>query len=102
MALSRRCSGHADDLGCAERVEAIDKGDPDVDFGGSAIWIPRGDARTESDQASHLGFHAAAGVIPGPPLPECPTVTTRCAQGCVARLQPGSPLSKPDRSFGSV
>ena len=86
MPLSRSGSGDADDLGGAERVEAIDKSDPDVDFGGLAIGIPRGDALTEGLQASHLGFHAAAGVVSGPPLPEYPTVVTRGAQGFVARL----------------
>lgn len=85
MALSRSGSGRADDLGGAESVEAIDKSDPDVDFGGLAIWIPRGDALTKGLQASHLGFHAAAGVVSGPPLPECPTVVTRGAQGFFAR-----------------
>lgn len=63
--LSRRCSGHADNLGGAERVEAIDKGDPDVDLGGLAIGIPRSDALIESLQAWHFGLHAAAGVISG-------------------------------------
>lgn len=86
MPLSHSVSCHADDVGGAERVEAIDKGDPDVDFGGLAIWIPRGDALTEGLQASHLGLDSATGVVSGPPLPECPTVVTRGAQGFVARL----------------
>ena len=86
MPVFRSGSGHADDLGGAECVEAIYKGDPDVDFGSLAIGIPRIDALTEGLQASHLGLHAAAGVVSGPPLPECPTVVTRGAQGFVARL----------------
>lgn len=54
MPLSRSGSGHADDLGGAKRVEAIDKGDPDVDFGGLAIGIPRGDALTEGLQVEQV------------------------------------------------
>ena len=88
MPLSRSGSGsgYADDLGGAERVEAIDKCDPDVDFGSLPIRIPCGDALTEVVQASHLGLHAAAGVVSDPPLPECPAVVTSGAQGFVARL----------------
>lgn len=62
-----------------ERVEAIYKGDPDGDSCGLAIDVPRGYTFTESLQASHLGLHAAAGVVSAPPLPECPTVVTRGA-----------------------
>ncbi len=53
MPLSRSGSGHADDLGGAERVEATDKGDPDVDFCGLALGVPRGYRLPESLQASH-------------------------------------------------
>lgn len=74
MSLSRSGSGHADDVSGAERVEAIYKRGPDVDFGGLSIVNPRGDALTEGFQASALGFRAAAGVASGPTLPECPTV----------------------------
>ena len=53
VALSRSDSGDADGLGGSERVEAIDKGDPDVDFGSLAIGLPRGDALTEGLPASY-------------------------------------------------
>ena len=53
VALSRSDSGDADGLGGAERVEAIDQGDPDVDFSSLAIGIPRGDALTEGLPASY-------------------------------------------------
>ena len=77
-------SGHADDLGGAEGVEAVHEGDTDVDFGGLAVWISCGDALTEGLEASHLCLGAAAGVVSGPPLPERSAVVTRGAQGFVA------------------
>ena len=37
-------SGHTDDLGGAEGGEAVHDGDADVDFGGLAVGVSRGDA----------------------------------------------------------
>gem|GEM_PF-1515539 len=86
MPLSHSGSGHADDIGCAEGVEAVHEGDADVDFGGLAVWFPCSDALAEGLEAAHLGFGAAAGVVSAPPLPECPTIVTRGSQVFVARL----------------
>jgi hypothetical protein len=40
-------SGHADDLSGLERIEAVDEGDADLDFGSLAVWVSRGDAFAE-------------------------------------------------------
>ena len=58
--------------------------DADVDFGGLAVWVSRGDALAEGLEAAHLGLCAAARVVSRPPFPECPAVLTCGAQGFVA------------------
>jgi hypothetical protein len=49
-----------DDVGGAERVEAVDEGDSDVDFGGFAVGASCGDAVSEEYQAPHLRFCPAS------------------------------------------
>ena len=58
--LSPLASGHANDLGGAEGVEAVHKVDADLDFGGLAVWVSCCDAFPEGPEAPHLGFDAAA------------------------------------------
>ena len=69
MSLSPSGSGRADDLGGAEGIEAVDECDGDVDFGGLAVGVSRGDALAEGLEAAHLGFCAAAGVVSGQTCP---------------------------------
>ena len=45
--LSPLASGHANDFGGAECVEAVDEGNADLDFGGLAVGVSCGDAFTE-------------------------------------------------------
>ena len=47
LPLSPSSSGHADDLGGAQDVEAVHEGDADVDFGGLAVGISCDDALSE-------------------------------------------------------
>ena len=84
MPLSPSGSGRADDLGGAEGIEAVDECDADVDFGGLAVGVSRGDALAEGLEAAHLGLGAAAGVVSCPAFPERPAVVTCGAQGFVA------------------
>ncbi|MBB3987534.1 hypothetical protein GGQ68_003881 [Sagittula marina] len=83
IALAVSGSGNADGVDGAERVEAIDKGDADVDFCALAIGVPSRDALAEGLEAAHLRLYAAAGVVSLPPLPECPIIVARGAQGFV-------------------
>ena len=62
-------SGHAADLGGDERIEAVDEGDADLDFGSLAVWVSRGDAFAEGLEAPHLGLDPAWDVISGSALP---------------------------------
>lgn len=77
-------SGHANDLGCAECVEAVHEGDADVDFGGLAVGVSCGDAFAECLEAAHFGLDAAAGVVAGPAFPERTTEVAGRAEGLVA------------------
>ena len=63
-------SGHADDLGCAECVEAVDEGDADLDFGGLAVRVSCRDS--------------AAGVVSAPAFPERPAIVACGAEGFVS------------------
>ncbi len=76
--------GHSDDLSGAERIEAVDEGDADLDFGGLAVWVSRGDAFSEGLEAAHLGLGPAWDVISGPALPERPSIVPGGAQRFVA------------------
>jgi hypothetical protein len=80
-------SCHANDFGGAECVEAIDEGNPDLDFGGLAVGVSCSDALTEGLEAAHpLPSHGlpanhervrldpATGVVSGPARPECPAI----------------------------
>lgn len=77
-------SSHADDLSGAERIEAVDEGDADLDFGGLAVWVSRGDAFSECLEAPHLGLDPASEVISGPALPERPSIVPGGTQRFVA------------------
>ena len=77
MPLSPSGSGHADDLGGAEGVEAVDECDADVDFGGLAVGVSCGDAFAEGLAAAHFGLGAAAFVVSGQTLPERTAIMTR-------------------------
>lgn len=77
-------SGDADDLGGTECVEAVDEGDADLDLGGLSVWVPRGDALAKGLETAHLRLDPTSGVVSGPPLPECPTVVPRGAEGFVS------------------
>ena len=78
-------SGHANDPGGSEHVEAIDECDADLDFGGLAVWVSGGDALAEGLEAPHLRLDPASDVVSGPALPECPAIVPGRAQGFVSR-----------------
>jgi hypothetical protein len=52
----------------------------DLDFGGLAVWVSRGDALAAGVEAAHLCLDPASGVVSGPALPECPAVVPGGAQ----------------------
>ena len=91
-------SGHADDVGGAECVEAVDEGDADLDFGGLAVGVSCSDTFAEGLEAPHLRLDPAPGVVSCPALPERPAVVPGRAQGFVsgnrgrAVLFPRSPI----------
>ena len=68
--LSPLASCHANDLGGAEGVEAVDEGDADLDFGGLTVRVSCRDAFAKGLQAPHFCLDPASDVISGPPLPE--------------------------------
>jgi hypothetical protein len=91
-------SCHANDFGGAECVEAIDEGNPDLDFGVLAVGVSCGDALTEGLEAAHplpgnglpanherVRLDPASDVVSGPPLPERPAIVASGAQGLVSR-----------------
>lgn len=57
MPLSPSRSGHADDLGGAESIEAVDECDADVDFGGLAVGLSRGDALAKGLEVESVKRH---------------------------------------------
>ena len=59
MPLSPSGSGHAQDLGGAERIEAVQECNADVDFGGLAVGVSCDDALAEGLEAPQLGVCAA-------------------------------------------
>ena len=67
--LSPLASWHANDLGGAEGVEAVDEGDADLDFGGLAVEVSYRYAFARGLQAPHLRLDPASDVISGPSLP---------------------------------
>lgn len=75
---------HADDLGGPECVEAVDKGDANLDLGSLAVGGSGGSVFTEDFQAAHHGLDPAAGVIPRPTFPERPAVVPCGAQSVVS------------------
>ena len=76
-------SGHADDLGGAECIEAVDEGDADLDFCGLVVGVSCGDAFTEGLETAHLRLDPASGVVSCPAVPECPAIVPGGAQGFV-------------------
>lgn len=58
-------TGHANNLGGAEGVEAVDDGDADLDFCGLAGGVSCGDACSEGFEPSHF----IMGILPAPSLP---------------------------------
>lgn len=46
-------SGHANNLGGAECVEAVDEGDPDLDFSGLAVGVSCSYALAEGPEAAN-------------------------------------------------
>ena len=84
--LSSLTSGDADDLGCAEGVEAVHERDADEDLGGLTVGVSRRDAFAEGLEAPHLRLDAASGVVSRPSLPKRLAKVPDGAQGLVARL----------------
>jgi hypothetical protein len=85
-----------------------------VDFGGLAVGVSCGDALAKGLQAAHpltgsrlranderFRLDAAAGAVPRPARPECPSVAPRRAGCRCGRVRAGSLLCTPARSFGS-
>jgi hypothetical protein len=77
-------SGHANDLGGSEGVEAVDEGDADLDFGGLAVWVSCGDAITEGLEAPHLRLDPASDTVSRPSPPERPAIAPGGAQSFVS------------------
>lgn len=70
--------------GAAVQALAVDEGHSDLNFCGLAVRVSGGDAFAKGFQAAHLGLDAAAGVVSGPALPECPAVVPGGTQGFAA------------------
>ena len=78
---------HADALGSAESVEAVQKCDADVDFRGLSLPVSCGDAFAEGFEAAHPCLDAASGMISRPAFPERTAVVTGGTQCLVAGLR---------------
>ena len=50
-------SGHADNLGGTEGIEAVDEGDADLDFCGLAVWVSCCDAVAKSLEVEPVQRH---------------------------------------------
>ena len=61
-------------------LKAVHECDTDLNFGGLAVWVSRGDALAEGLEAAHLGFGVASGVVSRPPFPARSALVTRGAQ----------------------
>lgn len=72
-------STHTDGFGSAERVEAVDDGEANLDFCGLAVGLSGGVALTGGFEAPHLCLDPVSSMVSGPALPE------RLAIGRVAR-----------------
>ena len=94
----------------AEGREAVHRCDLDLDFGGLAVRVSCGDALAKNLQVSLLRLDPTSGVASSPPLPECPTLLPRGAEGlgsgdcCRAILSSRSPVlaDRYDRSCLAV
>ena len=84
LPLSPGASGHGNDLGRAERREAVHQGDADVDLCGLPVGVSCAYAFSEGLEAAHLRFDPASGMVPGPPLPERPAIVPCGTQGLVS------------------
>lgn len=84
MPLSPSTSCHADDLSGAERIETVDEGDADLDFGGLSVRVSCGDALAEGLEAPHFRLDPAPDMVSGPPLPERPAIVPGGAKGFVS------------------
>ena len=58
--------------GCAERNEAVQDGDTDLELGELTIKVPRAQALAQQFHTVHLGFDAAPAVIAAPSSPDRP------------------------------
>lgn len=52
-----------DDIGGADGVEAVHQCDANLDFGGLAVWVSRGDAVAKGVEAAHLGLDPTSGIV---------------------------------------
>lgn len=77
-------SCHTDDVGGAERFEAVHESY--LDFGGHAVGVSCSDALAECLEAAHFCYDATVGVSveSGPSLPERSTIMPGGAQGLVS------------------
>ncbi len=74
---SQLASGHVNDFGGADWVEAVDEGDAGLDFDGLTVRATCGDAFTEGLVAAHLCLCPTSGEISRPAPPERPSIMAR-------------------------
>jgi len=84
FSLSPLASAHTNDPGRSRGREAVHQCDADLDFGGLAVGVSRGNALAEGFETSQLGLDPASDMVSRPALPECPAVVPGGAQGFVA------------------
>ena len=75
---------HGFRYGSAERREAVQDGDTNLELGDLTVELARGEALARQLDAMHLGLCAASAVIAAPSSPYGSTDTLRCAQDLVA------------------
>jgi hypothetical protein len=75
--------------GDAERGEAVQDGNADLELGDLTVELARGQALAQELDTVHLGLGAASAVVSAPSSPDCPAETFRSAQDLVTGDRPG-------------